>query len=353
MKRAFTYISILLLILYAQYGYEVYLKSLSPAEIKGVLSEITNEITAIPLQPAGNHKITHPHGIRQQGEYLFLLSNNTLYQYTTKGTFVRRITHPGQTSVTAYAINPAQQELVVLDENQQLLYYSMQGELKEQRKLHSSLNDAQITSFTLLNEHLCLIEEGIDRSSTSEGAVIKQQLVCYDRNLNHKYEQPITNASIGREQWMFTGLKNTLYADPDSGLAYVYRPDINTNYLLRDTLYLRDHWQQLLANAHKEKTIPAFPLHVGQRFWISSFTDSRADAGTYTFCYDTKRNCHWQMEGGFSDDYFHTGAVTLMEPIDSYGQQYAFARSGDLLKASFPQEAAADTTVVFIFSLLA
>ncbi|MDL2265340.1 6-bladed beta-propeller [Parabacteroides sp. OttesenSCG-928-G07] len=353
MKRAFTYISLLLLILYAQYGYDVYQKSLSAAEIKGVLSEITNEITSIPLQPADGHKITNLHSIRQQGGYLYFLSNKTLYQYTTKGTFVRRITHPEYTPVAGYAINPAGQELIVLSENQHILYYSMHGELKEQREIHSSLDDVQITSFTLLNESIYLIEEGIDNSNPSEGAVIRQQIVCYDRNLEHKYEQAIINANIGRPRWMFTGLQTTLYADQDSGLMYAYRPGMNTNYLLQDTLFLRDNWQSLLVEAHKNKTIPAIPLQLGQRFWISSFADNRNEAGSYTFCYDKKRNCYWQAEGGFSDDYFQTGIINHMEPIDNYGQQYAFTKSGETLKGAFPQEAASDTTVVFIFTLKA
>ena len=83
MKRTFTYLFLLLLVLLVC-GKQAYNLLISNESIRnnptGALSDIADEVIAIPLQDSGTHSIKEAKYIRQEGDNLFLISTETLYR---------------------------------------------------------------------------------------------------------------------------------------------------------------------------------------------------------------------------------------------------------------------------------
>ena len=115
MKRTFTYYLLLLVLLVC--GKQAYNPLISNESIRATLpeplSDIADEVIAIPLQDPGTHSIKEAKYIRQEGDNLFLISNETLYRFNRKGEFICRITHPDDIRVAGYVVNPANQQLIV------------------------------------------------------------------------------------------------------------------------------------------------------------------------------------------------------------------------------------------------
>ena len=97
--------------------------------------------------------------------------------------------------------------------------------------------------------------------------------------------------------------------------------------------------------------IPLFPVCMGSRYWMAANQDAEKTEQRYLFCWDRFENQAWQLKEGFTDDFFQTGSVAKLEPMDLYGQTYSFTKCGKSLEASFPE--AADSTVVFIVEMKA
>ena len=93
MKRTFTYLLLLVLLVCGKQAYNLLISN-EPirSNLTGALSDIADEVIAIPLQDSGTHSIKEAKYIRQEGDNLFLISNETLYRFNRKGEFICRVT---------------------------------------------------------------------------------------------------------------------------------------------------------------------------------------------------------------------------------------------------------------------
>ena len=93
----------------------------------------------------------------------------------------------------------------------------------------------------------------------------------------------------------------------------------------------------------------ADPLEPWNRFWFA-FNRHPEDASRhYTYCWDCRENQAWQINKGFKDDFYRSGYVTELSPMDLKGNQYFYCKNGEEVSREFPD--AADSTVVFIVNL--
>ena len=145
MKRTFTYLLLLVLLVCGKQAYNLLISNESiRSNPTGALSDIADEVIAIPLQDSGTHSIREAKYIRQEGDNLFLISNETLYRFNRKGEFICRITHPDDIWVAGYVVNPANQQLIVLGNTDDIFYYSFNGDLLTRKKLKCDLPENSI-----------------------------------------------------------------------------------------------------------------------------------------------------------------------------------------------------------------
>lgn len=125
MKRIFIILLFGMILLYAREGYQTYLSAYHIKErITGILSDMAKEVTAIPLQPANGKAIEKVRDIKEEGNNLFLISDDMLYRYNKNGRFLCRITDREEMKVAGYLIDPLKSELIVLGNANDIYYYN-------------------------------------------------------------------------------------------------------------------------------------------------------------------------------------------------------------------------------------
>ena len=352
MKRTCLALLILFLLLCVKQGYDVFSKE-TPWEkrFSGSLSDISEEVIAIPLKTAAGESIEKARNIRQEGKNLFLISQKTIYRFNRKGEFICRITDPEEIQVAGYVLNPARQELIVLGNTDDIYYYSYDGKLLDKKKLKSDLPDRKIFSASLYKNHIWSIEEKVKTKDTMpETSCLEREVVKYDTSFRKIETHPLTCADLGRTGYLPSCFAPQLSVRKDTGELYAYEPFAQPDELERDTLYLRSKEEEKAKTA-AEDTVCLFPLRFGKRMWIATYTNQARNEDNYTFCYDTLQNRCWQVQGGLQDNFYHTGTVAGLEAMDLFADTYCFCKSGEALQKAFPQEARNGNSVLFIVKL--
>lgn len=349
MKRFFTILLFVMSLLYVWEGYNTYQAAMyAPETITGVLSDIAEEVTAIPLESAGNEPIKMAGMIRENNNSLFLVSNETLYHYTRDGQFVCQVTRPEEILVAGYLVDSADQELIVLGNEDDVFYYTYNGELKDRKKLENESSDRRILSIAMQGDRILAMEENSYLDVDTGEMYLSKELITYTTSFEKINSRRITSVDMGRFAFMEASLEPRICADPDTGCLYVYSPTMETDYLLEDTLHLRRNWTNLLVKAQKRNVIPVLPVYNSGRFLFSSSHDPMDNSMNYTFCYDKHNYQYKQLPKGWKDDYYKTGMIGRMEALDLYNRSYAFCQSGKAAKKAFPDRKDAENAVVFI-----
>lgn len=186
MKRTFTYLLLLVLLVCGKQAYNLLISN-EPirSNLTGALSDIADEVIAIPLQDSGTHSIKEAKYIRQEGDNLFLISNETLYRFNRKGEFICRITHPDDIRVAGYVVNPANQQLIVLGNTDDIFYYSFNGDLLTRKKLKCDLpENRHMLSISMHNNRIFTTEECVHGDTAGQTATIEKQIVEYDSSFH-------------------------------------------------------------------------------------------------------------------------------------------------------------------------
>lgn len=312
----------------------------------GVLSDIAEEVVAIPLQtPSGMEPIKYARNISKQGDNLFLVSRNTLFLFNRKGEFIRQITNPDEISVAGYMINEGKKEIIVLGNKDDIHYYNFSGKLLKKKKLKSDLPQQNVMSAVLYNNRIYTSERKQIKDSIANNTRIVDCVVEYDTSFNKIGEKKLCDAENGRKHIAPNYHRANLMVNKDSGIIYAYKETSEPESLLRDSLYIFNN------DGHRksdENIISSFPVQLGTRYWISSHTSNSFAEKNNIFCLDVRNNEAWQIKDGFTDDFFLSGRITNLYPSDIYCHTYSFFKSGDALKSSFPENAESNNAVIFI-----
>lgn len=347
MKRAFVLLSILCLLACGLQGYKLlYSNHTTPNPFKGKLSDITDEVIAIPLRDTGELRIKSPQNIRQEGNNLFLVSEGILYRFNRDGQFICQITQPDEILVAGYVVNPAKKELIVLGNTDDIFYYTFEGKLLLKKKLKSDLSEERkFYSIEMHGNLLLTTEKRVD--TTQARPTVTQEIATYDTAFHPVGRKRLASFDLQRNNQPISYWNPKVGIEKDSGLLYAYMPNSRLRHLLRDTL--------LIQKAHKfhdatlfgqKNTYPLLPIRLGSRYWIASFDQTPENEEDYLFCYDTTKGQHWELKDGFTDNFYQTGYVKHLEPVDPYGNTYCYYKRGEAIKKAFPDLTTKESPIV-------
>ena len=306
----------------------------------GQLSEIAQEVVAIPLRAAGM-QLTEVRNLSREGNDLFLISREQLYRFDMQGRMVCPITQPGQIRVAHYMIDAAHRQLIVLGNADEVHYYDFDGNLLMATRLDDRREGYQVLAALLHRDRIYLIEKTSEATDGESRRSVKCQVTTYDTLFNALETRELAQEPLTQPHYTFPLYNLHLNILPD-GEIYGYSHPSEPEYLLGDTLAL----------AHKEKetaqgNVPLYPLQIGERYWLAY--NRRLESQAYLYCWDSCRNRGWQLQKGFEDDFYHTGYVTELLPMDAGGDSYYYCKAGNETGGDFPE--AKDSTVVFIVNL--
>lgn len=318
----------------------------------GTLSDIAEEVVAIPLQTPEPYVVEKVRNIRKDAYNLFLISDDVLYRYNRKGEFICRITNPKDIRVAGYVVNQAKSQLIVLGNRDDIFYYTYDGLLLEKKKLTSDFSEARILSLSMFKDHIWTTEEHQSVDTLTQETLVEKKVVEYDSSFHRLSDLRLTTAELGREAVMRGGcLEPCLSVDKSTGMMFAYTFPPVSDYLLQDTLFLMSTWRTQARSGLAKHALTLFPVRPGERIWISSYQDQKDASRAYTFCYDSKINASWKVDGGLKDNFYDTGIIPRLEAMDLYNQSYYFCKSGDEVKNYSSVSLKADSTVVFIVKL--
>lgn len=354
MKKGFLVLLLSVLIVSGWHGYKRWQKADQTAKhLSGSLSDIAEEVVAIPLQqPAGGKPITTARDIRKDGNDLFLISRNTLYHFDQQGKFISQVTHPEDIQVAGYMLDALQRQVIVLGNENDIHYYTYEGKLLKKKKLKSEIGEKRkVMSALLYNGKIFTIEQEIRQDKKEGKMILSNHVTEYNIDFTQTGERRLIAAETGRKKLLPLGYGLKLGIHPDSGQLYAYAPTACPDLLLRDSLYLSNHTKETAEN--NPATVFTYPFQLGSRYWIASCPNPFSMGENYTFCFDSTRNESWQLKNGFEDDFFATGKIARLVPMDPANKTYTFCQSGDALRKAFPNQAESANTVVFIVKLKA
>ena len=267
--------------------------------------------------------------------------------------FICRITHPDDIRVAGYVVNPANQQLIVLGNTDDIFYYSFNGDLLTRKKLKCDLpENRHMLSISMHNNRIFTTEECVHGDTAGQTATIEKQIVEYDSSFHKLQSHTIRPVDLERSACPIGCLAPEVAVEPGSGTVYAYAPSYQPGNLLRDTLYIKQKRQsQALENLAGKNTFPLLPIRMGSRFWVSTYYNAEDESRNYTFCYDTEKEECWQVKEGLKDNFYQTGNVRRMDPIDPYCHSYCFSKSGEDLRNTFPAQAQGESLVLFIVKL--
>lgn len=352
MKQTCLFLLILLALTCIWQGHELLTTNeYPPSYTSGSLSDIAEEVIAIPLQTNDQQPIKTARYVRQEGSNLFLISNETLYRFSRNGDFICQITTPEHIRVAGYVINPVKKQLIVLGNTDDIFYYSYEGKLVERKKLTTDFSDRRMMSAVLYKEHIWTTEECTITDSTHPSVCIERQVVEYDSSFRKLNTHKLVQADLGREQCLSGCLVPGLSVSEDSGKLYASSPSLEADKLLRDSLFLKNK-RTREGTADDENGIPLFPIRFGNRLWVSSYFNDTDPSLNYIFCYDCYTDKSWHTNQ-LKDNFYQTGSVSRLEAMDLYNNAYYFCKSGKEVRDAFPESAETDSTVLFIVKLKA
>lgn len=353
MKRAFGILLITLLAVAAWQSYQTWRQAGAPSlYFHGALSDIADEVVAVPLENVpGQAPLARPHAVREEGSELFLIDRETIYRYRKDGRFVCRVTDPADIRVAGYLVNPAARQLIVMGNTDDIFYYTYDGCLVEKKKLKSELPDRRLLSVAYHRGRIWSIEEALGQTGPEDAPGLYRQVVEYDTAFRRLDARPLVQADLGRDTGLPACFFPQLAVAEDTGQLYACQPQPSPEHLLRDTLYLKENHRGPACGNPTDRQVLLYPLRFGRRLWLSAY-GSLADAKkNYLFCYDILRHTCRLAAEGFRDNFYRTGLVCDLEPMDLAGRCYSFARSGKALAEAFPAKAASGQSVIFLVKL--
>lgn len=319
MKRTFTLLFITMLFVYGYLGYQVFQGNQLPTcANEGSLSDIAETVTAIPLTGISSERLASIRDIRRDGGHIFLFSQKQLLHFTSIGQYVSEIGYGEPIEIKDYAIDPDRKQLIVLGSQGEILYYTYEGVRLAQTVIAQEKDWRAFGKLVYYNDCLWATVERIGPT-----AAIEQWLYRFDRQLRVLERRRLHAADVGRPVIDYVSNPQISVAD---GKVYVQGSSAQPDYLLDDTLHLlRNHLLDISPNY-----AAILPLQIGSRFLLAS--DMR-----HTFCFDRKKNKVYQVAGGLEDDFYQTGSVAALQPLDIHNRTYWYVHSGTSLRHAFPE----------------
>lgn len=348
MKKTCLLLLLLVGIIYINEGYRIISDDMPvKSTTKGSLSDIADEVIAIPLETKSDCRLKYATQIKRDRNELFLVSNGQLYHFDCSGKFVNRITSNQHFPVADYVINPLERQLIVMDNEENVYYYDYDGTLLERKSL-AGINPLKApTRLMYYDRHIWLTAQALSPSKEDAGTqCMDQWLYKFDTTLNLQDARKLTAADLGR---FYLGACFSTELSVADGNVYAYSPSTQPNELLADTLYLISRNQLNIHNDYSS----ILPLCIAGRYLVSTYSNAADEEENYTFCYDRREEYAYNVTGSFEDNFYHTGRVPDLKALDVYNSSFCYCRSGEEVKNAFPDRTEEDNPVLFIVRMKA
>lgn len=348
MKKTCLLLLLLVGITYINEGYKIISEDMPvKSTTKGFLSNIAEEVIAIPLETTADCRLKHATQIKRDRNELFLVSNGQLFHFDCSGKFLSRVTNNQHFLVADYVIDPVERQLIIMDDKENVYYYDYDGTLLERKSL-AGINPLN-TPIRLMyhNRHIWITAQSLSPSANEPNKqCVNQWLYKFDTTLNLQDARKLTAADLGR---FYLGACFPAELSVADGNVYAYSPSTQPDELLADTLYLINRNK---LNIHEDYS-SILPLCISGRYLVSIYSNATDEKLNYTFCYDRRENYAYNVTGGFEDNFYHTGKVPDLKSLDAYNNSFCYCRSGEEVKNAFPDRAEEDNPVLFIVRMKA
>ena len=317
-------------------------------EVADSLSDISQMITAIPLETNPNCRLSNVKQVQQANTDIFIQSGNDIYRFNNQGTFINRITSNNHNKISKFVVNPDNQHIIVLDSLNLIHTYSFDGNRLFTEDAETGLPGQTILDVTYHDHYLWAVTSILSVDNRFEKWLYK-----LDLSFQPLEGARLATADFGRFylEGIFT---SELYVADQK--VYVYSPFSFKETLLQDTLYLISSGQlnkeQLYPSRETGNDFPAYtiPFRLGKRYLVASWQANESADANYLYCFDRKTNKTFNLNG-FKDDFFKTGIVKDLHPLDPYNQEYYFYKSGKDVSVSFPDRDENANPVLFFVKL--
>lgn len=347
MKKTCLLLLLFVSLLYIKEGYYIFCDNIPEKSTdKGSLSDVAEEVIAIPLETNSNCRLNHATQIKRDREDLFLVSNCQLYRFDCSGKFRNQVTYNNSFQVADYVIDPVEKQLIVMDNNENVYYIDYNGVLLEKKSLAGINPLKSPTRMIYHNRHIWMTAQSLSPCKEEPGKQnVDQWLYKFDTMFQLQDARRLTAADLGR--FYIGACSPTLSVA--KGNVYAYSPSIQPEEILADTLYLISRNK---LSIHEDYS-SILPLCIAGRYLLSTYCEAGEEERNFTFCYDRHEEYAYNVAGGFEDNFYHTGKVPDLQALDVYNNSFCYCRSAEDLKASFPERTAEDNPVLFIVKMKA
>lgn len=349
MRKAFQLLLLCLIALYGRIGYQIINNTDLPScQPEGSLSDVAEEVTAIPLETNGACFLKEIQLIKRDREDIFLVSDRQLHHFNSSGKYLGPITtndtKTGQAvELVDYAVDPVHDRLIVIGSEKEVYYYGYDGQLLYQSRLPQDASWKRFGHIAYFDNHLWATVDLI-HTEDNEAPTVEQWLYQFNLGFHETGKRKLEVADLGR---MEINHKTNPEIAVKDGHVYVQAFSSQPAHILNDTLYLINSGQLDIT----EDYATILPLQIGTRFLVSTHYNPTLPEQSYTFCYDQQRTTAYNVQGGLEDNFYHTGKISELQSIDLQGDTYCYYKSGPALTHAFPDRANQDNPVLFIVKI--
>ena len=189
MRKTFNLLFICLIALYGRIGYQViHNTDLPQCQLEGSLSDVAEEVIAIPLETNGHCSLKKIKMIKRDREDIFLVSDRRLYHFNSSGQFLGQITayRPGTkqpVELADYAVDPVRDRLIVIGTGQEVYYYDYNGQLLFQSILPQDASWKTFGHMAYYDNHLWATIDLVN-SENKQAPTVEQWLYKFDLGFN-------------------------------------------------------------------------------------------------------------------------------------------------------------------------
>jgi hypothetical protein len=305
-------------------------------------------ITAIPLETNSQCILSDLKQVKIAPSNIFIQSGNEIYRFNRNGLFINKILDNNHVRIHKYAVNSDHQHIIVIDSLNLVHFYAYDGTPLFTQDAEAAFAGQTILDLAYHDHFLWVVAEKITGNNAVEKWMYKLSLTF----------SPLEGTQLGTVDmgrfYLDGSFTSELYVADNR--VYVYSPLSYRETVLKDTLYLVSSGQldqgQLFPYRDRGNDFPAYsiPLLLGVRYLLASYQTNESESANYLFCYDTKTNKSFSMNG-FMDDFYHTGIVKDLQPLKPYSQEYYFYKSGKEVSALFPEREENANPVLFFVRL--
>ena len=327
MKKGGLILLTTILLTYGYQGYKAiynYINDEVKIKTSAVLSDITDSVISVPLEAPNGRAIQQIRRVQRDENNIFLLAEHRLLHFDISGKFINQpasdISDRDDVFIADYTIDADRQQIIVIDSLRYMSKYDYSGNLISRVKITQPWH--KITAFAYHSGYIWATTETLIKNTDNDSYNISHDLCQLDMEMNGISNQRLHYADVGRNIFKSFCI-NELLVDENS--VYAYSSPIDMDNLLNDTLFiLQSHNVSMMNRNRYYGQACVYPVRKSKRYMMSTHHYSADDC--HTFCYDNSNNTAYMLSEGFEDDFYNTGNITDLQPMDIYHTSYCFVK---------------------------